>query len=254
MPQTFNFNDGSLASAPASSGALTLRKLVDFCELSLGGSPDPRIDPVEIVNEAGRHLYGLHSWRWRLRPPVDLDFVANQPYVALPGDFGFGELESLVMRDGSGITLTTLEMIEHLRSTSAGCGYHAAVAYPTQASPSQTPTSARLEIAPIPTANLAAAMRAVYRSGWVPLSLPGDVANVPTSFDNLLRRLVAAFAIATSTGDYSKVEEASQSTQVRDLKRMDGAAQANLGPMRGGILSGRVGRAGYQWNFRTVGP
>ena len=70
---------------------ITKDQLEDQVTRVLGEDSDPRFDVDQIINQAGRYLFSMWSWGWRSRPPVTLDLVADQTYVLLPADFGFGE-------------------------------------------------------------------------------------------------------------------------------------------------------------------
>lgn len=220
--------------------SLTLLQLQDEVSLVWSERHDPRLNKNRCINEAGRYLFGMHSWHWRSRPPADLAFVADQAYVAMPSDFGFGEIVSLTMTDSVtyGIELTTPQVVEEMRADNvlSPTMYWAALVYPTQASTSAAPGSARLEVYPTPSSSDADAIQLVYRSGWVELSSSSAVANVPSAFDFLLVDLVRAFAQYYLTRDRSAIEAIEDSAMLRRLKRMDGAAQTDLGKTEGGIL------------------
>lgn len=52
---------------------LTFQRLRDYAHLHLGEQNDPRLDAGEIVNEAGRYLVSMHSWRFLERPRATLN-------------------------------------------------------------------------------------------------------------------------------------------------------------------------------------
>ena len=220
--------------------AITFLQLRDEVERVVGDAHDPRLSPVRIVNDAGRYLFAMHGWRWRDRPPVTLDFVADQAYLTLPGDFGFGEIVSLAADNAVNysVQVTTLSEVERYRA--AGMDWHmgflVALAYPGQTDASSAPATARLEIEPTPQNNRSDALRLVYRAGWVELSGNTDVANVPPAMESLLVELVRAFAVRDRTFSREPLDQLESSSFVQRLKAADGRAQANRGPMRGGMV------------------
>ena len=243
--------------------ALTLTDLKDAATYVVGEEHDPRFDLTRIINSAGHFLFGMHSWRWRERPVATLSFTKDQAYVSLPSDFGWGELTKLTMSDQSSYIdpqPTTLGEIEWMRQQwemHTPYYYWYALAYPTQTSTSAAPAVPRLEVYPTPDANDADAMKLNYRAGWVELSSNSNVANVPAFMENYLLRLVRAYASQAAGVDppdkNDQLEVVLDSEELWTLKRMDGAAQANLGDVTGGMLQdGRFG--GYNWDFSTSNP
>lgn len=229
-------------------------ELVDQATAILGEQHDPRISVDRIINDAGTQLFGMHSWNWRSRPSVDLDFVANQEFVNMPPDFGSGEL--LYVRQTAnvnfGVTVTSLALIDDLRAnsvTTTGGHYWVSLSFPTQAALTIPPVQTRLEVYPTPTSATASALTVGYRAGWIELNDDNSVANIPPAFDSLLVNLVRARAIYYKTNDLSPVDAILQSATFHLLKRQDGAAQAGGQPRRGGILHGRAGLFDPLWNF-----
>tara|TARA_Y100000310_G_scaffold333289_1_gene410550 strand:- start:283 stop:1002 length:720 start_codon:yes stop_codon:yes gene_type:complete len=237
--------------------ALNRVQLEDHVSFVIGEDHEPRIDPLAVIDEAGQHLFALHGWRWRNRPPALLDFVTDQKFVSLPSDFGFGDIVELTMDDNVtyGVKLSSLHEIEYLRSTTilSPSYYFAALAWPTQVDTTQGAAPAHLEIYPTPTADDVGAMHLTYKAGWVPLTDARSAANIPPIMDHLLVQLVRAFAYYYGTMDRSHIEEVENSTQLKTLKKTDAHTQSNLGAIRGGILQhDRTVRS--NWNFTTAGP
>lgn len=60
--------------------ALRASEYITLIEHALAGAPDSRLDPLMVVNQALSFLYGLHDWKFRKRPPLDVTFqVASAP-------------------------------------------------------------------------------------------------------------------------------------------------------------------------------
>lgn len=235
---------------------LTLLQLQEHVEAVVGASTDARLSVNQIINEAGRLLFNMHPWTWRRRPPARLSLVADQSYVALPSDFGFGELIEVTLIDTTGfdINVVTLSDIEKLRSwtvTDTTHFYYVAVAFPTQSATTSAPGTARLEIYPTPATNQSNVIGCVYRAGWVELSAATAVPNIPTAFDHLLLRLVRAMAVYYKTENYDGVEKILTSQSVAHMKMADARTQADLGRMQGGQLHDSTGQ--YPWS-ETVRP
>jgi hypothetical protein len=238
--------------------AVTLLQLQDQITIVIGEDHDPRLNPTDIANEAGRYLMSMHSWNWRKRPPATLTLVADQTFVELPEDFGYeGEIIGVTMTDNVayGVTLTSLEDVVGKRSTTVGGpgSYLVAISEPIQQDTTSPSERRRLEIYPTPTGTNTGSMNLIYRAGWLELTRGEAVANINVAYDDLLKQLARAFAWYYATNDRKMIEEIESSAQLNRLKRADGAAQARLGPIEGGILGqGRAVRT--NWNFTTAGP
>ena len=235
--------------------AISRIQLEDQATLIVGETHDPRIDVHRIIENAGMYLFSMHPWGWRRRPPVALDFIANQSWVTLPLDFGLGKIVGVSMNDNVTyrVQTTTLSDVEFRRSTTilSPSFYYVAPAW----APQETSTSAmvaRLEVYPTPTSEDIGAMSLTYMAGWTPLTHGLHVANIPTEFDHLLIELVRAFAAYERTQDHSHVDAVDQWPTTIRLKQADGSVQANLGYIMGG--AGQSGQSsGSNWNFTTAG-
>ena len=236
--------------------AITLQKLQDQATLVFGEDHDPRIHMDDVINDAGRYLCNMHSWKWRQRPPVALNFVAGQPWVSLPMDFGFGEIDGIAMKDQVtyGSELTSLSSLEYMRSTTilSPSFYYFALVHPTQPSQQEEAPTPRLEVYPSPISDDDDAVSLNYRAGWVPLADADAAANIPPSIDRLLARLVRSFAQIEKDGNDRALEGIEKSEFLDRLKGADGAQQRNLGPTEGGVLQ-RDRNASSNWNYTHTG-
>jgi len=186
-----------------------------------------------------------------------LNAVADQSWIALPMDFGLGEILGLVTSEmTTSVNLVTADTVQHHRKNSAQSphSYWAGVVFPAQESLQEPLGNPRLEIYPTPTSDTDDFMKLSYRAGWVRLGpQQATNANVPHSFDNMLVQFVRAFARYYASGDRSDIEAIEQSRQLGRLKRADTLIEPHLGRIRGGILSGDS-RIDPLWNFTTVAP
>lgn len=222
---------------------LTYASLLDQAEHAAGAPLDPRLD--DVVNQAGRYMCAMNPWAFLERPPVELDFVANQNYVLLPDDFD--QLVSLDVPVGiqTSVILTSIARILNLRANTwtEPFNYYVALEYPAQESVDEPPPKARLAIFPTPGTTESGGLHLQYRAGWVDLVDMDDAANTPAKFDALLVQIVRAFALGYSDerrgpGSVAqRLEPIESSTMVRRLKENDSLDQQNLGRMDGGMLT-----------------
>lgn len=219
--------------------ALTLTKLTSAVTHALGGTVASQLDVTEIVNEAGRLLCGMHPWRFLIRPPSTLDFTASTAYVALPADFG--ELVTLKY-NANLLNLfefgSALELADIRAATSfPPAVYRGHIVQPVQINVTSVPPVQRLELAPIPTATVSAALAIWYRARWTELSTGTDVPNLPIQANTLLTEIVRAVAKGWEEED-------------------NGTTTERLGVIRGGAVFEIL--AGWdnsnQTDFGHIGP
>jgi len=232
-------------------------ELEDHVTRIIGESSDPRNDISSIIDRAGRYLFSMHQWAWRKRPLVDLDFVADQAWVDLPEDFGFGTLLSVTMTDevSYGVELTTLADIAYLRGqtiTPSGL-YHVAVAFPNQETTESPLRPARLEVTPTPSSANTGSVTVGYKAGWVPLATGASVANIPGEVEFLLIQIVRGMAIWMETNDRSHLDAIETSPSLERIKVSDGGIQTNSGQMGGGILQPSYASVDHNWNWTGGG-
>ena len=242
--------------------AIQLAHLKDHVEMVWGARHDPRLQMGRVINDAGRYLFGMHSWAWRERPAATLGVTADQAYVALPSDFGYGEVVDIAATDSLTFyhpQVTSLGELEHMRQYAVPVAlgfYWYALSFPTQTATTAAPGNARLELYPTPASTVADQFKLIYRSGWVELSSDSAVANVPLPWEGLLIQLCRALAAERDLREHPgvpRVADIEQDPQVQRLKRMDGATVNNIGDIEGGVL-----RAGRPWDhnvaFDATGP
>ena len=218
---------------------LTLTNLRSRVDAAIGGVP-PVIDTDadtsrdRIVNEAGRFFYAMHSWSFAGRPPVSLTLTQDQAYVPLPDDFQ--SLHSLrdVNNYASEITMTTSSAISQLRNdavTAADWVRAGTIVYPAPAAVGGAPLPPRIEIYPTPSATRADALELWYRAGWVDLTDPSHIANVPGWIEPLLVQVAWAFSQGYANDQLdNRVSSLMDSMMFREMKQNDGMVQPSPGP------------------------
>lgn len=56
--------------------AITLGELKQAVYRIVSDKPDDRYDVEQVINDAGRYLFSMHSWNWRNRPTAPLSYIA----------------------------------------------------------------------------------------------------------------------------------------------------------------------------------
>jgi hypothetical protein len=230
---------------------LTLSNLKQHVQHSLGGTPSDQISEVDIINQAGRHMF-THGWKFRDRPTKEETISADNSFVTLPGDVG--EIISIRMKDGlnDSIQLTSYDHVLMVRNgdISTGAHYYATVVWPepwfddTQQYP-------RIEIAPTPTAD--DTITIAYRSAWIELVADGDIAQVPPFAEALLIAYVRAFSQGyEEEGMAQRLVEVELSPVFQRVAVQDGMIQNTYGEIRGGMV-GR-NREGGRLPFDSIKP
>jgi len=220
---------------------LTNQSLILRIQAALGDSPSAEIDVKDIINEAGQHLYSMRQWTFRERPPADLAFIEDQPWVRLPADFG--ELVAFAL-DGtsSDFQFQTPQVIADLRSESVSLSSHrywGSIVYPgvmTQGGDFEGP---RIELYPTP-GDENSVLRVWYLADWPDIQLNDDPAPIPPYAVTLLTEIARAIAFG-----YEEPEEGGVADRLSRIElspffqvvlRRDSMTQSDYGH-----LEGRVG-------------
>lgn len=224
--------------------ARTFLQLTNFVKRALGDSAtESEVTHTIIVNDAGTFLFSMRAWNFRLRPPLLLDLVADQPYVELPRDYG-----EMIAYRLNGLTqdiyFTTPQQLATMRDHSlmpVGFRYYMAVVFPTQEIAEIKPDPPRVEIYPTPTSDQADVFSVTYRAQWVPLANNTEIANTPDYVDPLLMLLMQAFAWGyldkAFWGDLDEILGRIEKGRVfKAAKRIDQNVQSDYGPMTGGAV------------------
>ena len=224
--------------------ARTFLQLKNFVKRALEDSAtESAVTHTIIVNDMGTYLFSMHAWAFRLRPPVLLDLVADQPYIELPRDCA-----EMIAYRLNGLTqdihFTAPQQLATFRDRSllpVGFRYYMALVHPTQEIAEIKPDPPRLEIYPTPTADSTDVVALTYRSQWTPMSQDTEVANVPDYVDPLMMVLLQAFAWGyldkAFWGDVNELlERVIKGPVFKAAKRIDMMAQPEVGPITGGAV------------------
>ena len=128
--------------------ALTVRYCLEWLKHQLGSETiSSKLQPLEILNDAGQHFFNMHTWQFAQRRQAELTLTAGQDYLPLPS--GFREMVSEpypATSSNSLIKLTSLDHVNKLRASGTVTSNHywAAVNY----SDGRTPI---LELYPTPS-------------------------------------------------------------------------------------------------------
>ncbi len=165
---------------------MTLQQHLDLLAHALGDTPDSRHSLLETLNRAGKRVYAAHQWPWRIRGPVLVPLVENQPYIELPVNFKAHRSwyidNAAAQAAPSTIRVTTAEQIAKLREqqgvTSSACWHIAPGPWSGQPDgPADQPPRPRWLVWPTPGAD-APNLSLIYVAGWTDLR-SGDTAAVP---------------------------------------------------------------------------
>ena len=208
-----------------------------------GGDPNPVLTNADttkqnIVNQAGRYLFNMHSWSWKESTDAQVDWVASQSYASLPSDVE--EVTSLIERADSlsgRLIRATLDFVVDQRERSGVSGLSSrywAVSYPGQTSTTVYAGNPRIELSWTPGSNLSNAARVVYKRKWLELTADAAVANIPIEFEWLLVSLINAFAVQHEHDQFTlAIDSLLSSPSLAMLKGVDG--------LKGGFMLQPIG-------------
>lgn len=238
---------------------IPIQSCLQHIKHTLGGGLPDDIEPLAIINEAGRNLVTLHPWKWLYRPPVTLGQVSGQSWIALPSDFG--GIISLEFTIGLThfVVQTTLNQIQNYRAnliTVPAYTLYAAVIYTED--PTTGASTPRLEIFPTPGSTDASAIQLIYRATWVDITnTDTDVTITPDWMDPILLQLIRAVARGFHSEDQGsmsqRLTDVMSSPLWRKAVERDADTQNEFGPLRHGWMTHTTRH--WPWTLRTtVGP
>lgn len=211
---------------------ITCGMLQEHIRHRIGGPVAPEIGGnLAIVNLAGEWVYSVHQWRGASRLSASLAFVAGQEWMDAPA--GFAELIEADTTTTLGYPVVKCDIAEMMilrdRFPAGFLPYRVAV--------ETTDDGERIAVYPTPSSNVADGITITYRIRWTPLSLPSDVATLPRYLEPLLIEAVREYAYGREAGNVDTALEAvERGTIMRASLSTDGAAQPQLGYMRGGAV------------------
>jgi hypothetical protein len=207
------------------------------------GNPDAAdlsITPGTIVNDALEHVATMHEWNWLSHGQKTLDVTADQPYVALPEDFG--TLLGIEHTEGWArqlIPTTWQEMLtlrhQPIQSWSWSYWYVINTGQVQAGAEEQGLIAPRLELYPTPADTQADALTIVYRRFLRRLVGDTDTPQWPAYMDRPLSLLARAFASTDYDDDQQSASSAEFRAMIEDCKTKDGLSRRSFGVPRGGI-------------------
>lgn len=221
--------------------AFALKHYVNIVEYVSGGSTDARLDPIDIVNQAGQTLFALHQWEFLNRPVAILSTVAGQDYVTMPDDVSDVISVEPYSRVTESVTMVSMSRINALRASILNeyLRWYAAVEFPDAVNVSTAVAGPRLAFWPTPSTTQANAFRLNYRAGWRDLVGLSDIPVTPVWMEPMLTecvRLVARAMINPQGSVDNELAPMINGPRFLMAKRRDGSTQMNLGVSTGGIL------------------
>ena len=233
---------------------VTFAVMKEYASRALGGAATETAGPTQarIANAAGRHLYSMYSWRFRIRPPALLAFTANQPYVDLPADLARVTQYRLngLTQDFSFTSMGHLARLRDRSITPVGFHWWGAITQPLGASTLEPMPAPRIELYPIPTSTSATPdLQIWYLAKWLDLDDDAQYAQIPWYVESLLIEIVQQYAkgwiLDESPYAFEGMDELQKSPSFKDAKRED-RYQPDLGVVMGGAVeSSMAGSIGY---------
>lgn len=215
---------------------------------------------LSVLNEAGRWMYSCHSWRWRSRPPTNLDLAATVDYVLLPDDFG--ELIGRGIFGANGLVTffrlvdaTTLQEFRTMGVLDRSWSYCGCILTPAAADGGPTPKP-RLEIWPAPDEDLDDGLVCLYRAGWTDRDSTTDHIDLPDFMESLFVEVLCAFVL----GNLEWAQESLSDRLGRIIEGAlfqtamltDGRIQSRYGAMRGGLVESMRHARNQNASLRTI--
>jgi hypothetical protein len=235
--------------------ALIAGQLLDVIKHRLGGQADALIGGgIGVINQAGRWVFGVHSWRRASRLSATLAFVDAQPWVALPSGFlALLDVETTTVLGNpvSQVGYSELLTVRTQNPDLSGFPWYVAVEHYLK---STGGVGDRLAIHPEPGDDEADALKITYRTGWVNVTAPKDTVEVHEMLEPFLIHAVREYAAGMEFGDLdARLSAVTQGALFQAAKLADGDAQPFLGPMRGGAVDMQCGRRDpYDWMNGSV--
>lgn len=224
--------------------ALTAKQAIAHIEHTLYGARSG-VDPMDVVNTAGKLLYSMRPWNFRKKGPATLTLTASQSYIELPANFG--ELDYIQATEAltNRVFRVTLGELLEYRLLSQGSPRDFWVAVAFEIPSGGTRIAPRLEVYPTPETTQAGAFTYLYKSQWVDVSDDdADLTGVPEGpFEPLYLRLCRQVARSYEDEDVVGYTDALGSI----LSSMEYRASVSIDVQRQGsygILANGVGRRG----------
>jgi len=240
--------------------ALTAGYVTSIIKHAVAGPLSSPLSELQLANEAGEYMVGLHKWSYLKEAEALIGTVASQEYIELPLDFG--QPLSLEVTDGftDAVVMTDPGTFNRVRTGSFGNGafsYWLTLEYavPATGDEPKVPTP-RLAIWPTPTSTDADWATLRYRAAWTPLTASDDVVQIPRYCETLYLSICRAMAQGYEEDEGVELEDRllkiAAGTVALAAKRADAAHQWNYGKLKGG--AGMVGTRWTSWEGPMAGP
>jgi hypothetical protein len=232
--------------------ALTVKKTNDLvCRRLRYRNLPPEYPIVDVVNDAGWWLLGVHEWNWLAREPVSLDITAGQPYILLPTDL-VSATEGVFALQSASRTFrpTSRQTLGRLSgdgvSQDQSC-YYGAIVWPDTSLNSGS-INPRIQLSEEPTETVLGAFTLVYRAGWKEVGSDGDHIVIPRWLERVfIEACVAHVGSAEQEARGSLAERLAQvMLMIPGVSNLDSAIQDDYGPVTGSAATQAVG-SGYEW-------
>jgi hypothetical protein len=211
---------------------MIVRDAINYAQQFVPGD-STRIPPLQLVNLAGRTLYGMHEWRFMVRPGELVNLVAGQSHIDLPLGTrevlsAVGTIESRIIDWKTPQEINELRRFQTVLGAEMWCG---AVMLDSTFTP-------RIEVYPTPGANVTGAFSVVARMGWVQVHDDNEPLAIPDWIEPLFVELIGEVAggvFRRSDAPLSLRLDALMATQLFQKARdQDAGFQTDLGQMTGG--------------------
>lgn len=226
---------------------LTLAHYRDRLEHALGGEVSDLLDPIELINEAGRAFVDSHSWKFMERTAT-LSFTSSQAYATLPTDFA-----QLIAVEITADNLNVFQLVDFqefakyqaVGYTGTPGGVFGTILHYDQTATSQAGGSSRLLLYPTPDSSITDALKVYYRAKWTELANDADVPNFPTYCESVFTEFVRAFAFGSEEPDqgtvYERLDKLMASGMFQKLIERTDFVQHDYGPERNGAIGDALG-------------
>jgi hypothetical protein len=234
--------------------AFSAQRALEIVEHTLG-TKQPQLG-LTIINDAGRELCNMHSWRFLLRPAASLNLIADQDFVSLPADFG--SIISVQRANfPNSICLTTVDNVAQLRAlnTAMTTPYEWQAALSSRQDAAGGAPTDVLELWPTPAVTDPDGITLYYRAKWMELETDTDYAAIPVELETLYGEMVRAFARGYEEEDQETLSERVARIMMGPIylsaKKSDGRKQRYWGVPRGGLGQTMAGGSWIPQNSAT---
>lgn len=239
--------------------ALTAKQAIAHIEQTLAASPS--IDPIDIVNGAGKLLYQMRQWNFRSKGPQVLTLTSGVAFVPLPADFGtltwIDFTDALTQRV---LPLSTLAELVSYRTANQGQIRDLFVAVSFEIPSGGSRIAPRLELYPTPSSTVAGALTYLYRSRWVDVedddaNLPGVPELAELLYLRIARQLARSYEDEDVVDYNTALLSVRQSEEYQGAVRDDVSTQGSYGTLRKGIAYSDSNRGrGSFWDRPVNAP